>query len=120
MADNRDATQVAGTTPYFNSALSSTKQAVKASAARLYGYHIQNPNISVDAYVQFFDLASASVTVGTTVPTFTLWVPAGGGVDVYTGTAPINFLTAITIAATTTSTGSTAPATGLLTNLFYV
>lgn len=118
MVDTRDASQVFGTTPYWNAALNSTKQAVKASAGRVYGWHIQNPN-TVDAYVQFWDLASGSVTVGTTAPTFALWIPAMGGLDT-DWTPPINFLTAITAAATLTPTGSGALTTGLLVDLFYV
>lgn len=119
--DGTDFTLPVGTSgtvsTYFNAALLATKQAVKASAGSLSAYHIQNPNTS-DAWVQFFDLASAGVTVGTTVPTLSLWVPAGGALDTSL-VEPATFATAITIAATTTATGSTAPSTGLVTNLLY-
>lgn len=106
-----------GTAIYNNTALSNTKQAVNASAGNMYGYHIYNPNSSV-TYVQLFNLASASVTVGTTTPTAVLAVPAGGWADAQPAT-PIAFGTALTIAATTTSTGSTAPTTALLCNIWY-
>lgn len=106
-----------GTAIYNNTALSSTKQAVNASAGNLYGYHIYNPN-TVVIYVQLFNLASASVTVGTTAPTAVLAVPAGGWADTAPGT-PITFGTALTIAATTTSTGSGTPSTALLCNMWY-
>lgn len=102
---------------YFNAALLATKQAVKASAGSLSAYHIQNPN-TVDAWVQFYDAALAGVTVGGTTPTLALWVPAGGALDTSLVESAL-FAAAITIAATTTATGSTAPSTGLVTNLLY-
>jgi hypothetical protein len=102
---------------YNNTALSSTKQAVNASAGNMYGYHIYNPNSTV-IYVQLFNLASGSVTVGTTAPTAVLAVPAGGWVDAPPAT-PIAFATALTIAATATPTGSGAPTTALLCNIWY-
>lgn len=109
---------VVGTSMYLNTALLATKQAANASAGSLYGYHIYNPN-SVVIYVQFFNLASASVTVGTTTPNMVIAVPPFGWADAPATGPPIGFGTAMTIAATTTATGSGAPSTGLLTNLWY-
>lgn len=111
------ANQVRSATPYYNAALLATKQAVKASAGSLAAYHIYNPNAS-DMFVQMWDLAAANVTVGTTAPTWVLWVPAGGALDAALP-EPITFATALTIAATTTASGNTAPGTGLMVNLFY-
>lgn len=107
-----------GKKPYFNAALLAAKQSVKTSAGRLYGLHIQNPN-SADAWVQFFDLASANVTVGTTTPNWSFWVPGLAGIDDLDFAVAIEFNTALVIAATLTATGAGAPATGLVTNLFY-
>lgn len=110
-----------GSTPYSNTALSNTKQTVKASSGRLYGYHLYNPNTS-SVFVQFFDALAASVTVGTTTPTFVLTIPANAtspaSLDMQL-TVPISFTIGIVIAATTTATGSTAPATALNASLFY-
>ncbi len=111
------ATGAVGTAIYNNTALSSTKQAANASAGNLYGYHIYNPN-SVVIYIQLFNVASASVTVGSTAPTAVIAVPAGGWADATPG-VPIAFATALTIAATTTSTGSGTPTTALLCNIWY-
>jgi hypothetical protein len=111
------ASAATGTAIYNNTALSSTKQAVNASAGNLYGYHIYNPNASI-VYVQLFNVASASVTVGTTAPTAVLAIPPTGWAD-SPPSVPIAFGTALTIAATTTATGSTAPATAILANLWY-
>lgn len=108
---------VIGTAIYNNTALSSTKQAVNASAGNLYGYHIYNPN-GVVIYIQLFNLASASVTIGSTSPTAVIAVPPLGWADA-TPATPISFSTALTIAATTTSTGSGTPTTALLFNAWY-
>jgi hypothetical protein len=72
-----------------------------------------------------FDLPSASVTLGTTVPKLVIQVTGGNGTnsssweEKFTGEAKISFSNAITFAATTTSTGSTAPVSGVLANLQY-
>lgn len=113
---NPDGTDV-GALPYFNAALLATKAAARTVPGRLAVYHIYNPN-TVDIFVQFFDLALADVTVGSTTPTWVFWVPAGGALDTPLA-EPIVYAVALTIAATTTATGSTAPGTGLMTNLFY-
>ena len=107
-----------GASMFFNSALSTTVQSVKSSAGRLYGWYIYNPNGSVE-YVQIFNVASGSVTLGSTTPTLSLGIApnmSGSARDIFPGL----FATAISCAATTTPTGNTAPGTGLVVNLFYV
>jgi len=106
-----------GMTRFRNTALSNTAVAVKASAGNLYYFHIQNTN-SADSYLQLYNVAQGSVSVGTTTPDLTLAVPAGGVLDTPL-TFPYSFSTAITIAATTTITGGSAPSTGLLVAIGY-
>lgn len=116
--NNAPLATVTGLTKYRGTAVSNTAIAVKASAGRLYNYHIYNAG-TLDTFLQFYDVAQGSVTVGTTVPDKTFWVPAGGALDgglVYSAA----FASAISIAATTTVTGGTAPATALLVNLDYI
>lgn len=102
-------------------ALSNTAVAVKASSGRLYGYHIFNPGTAL-AYVQIYNVAAASVVVGTTTPIITLAMPSNSsssvGVD-HLFSTPVTFGTAIAVAATTTPTGGSAPATAIVTNFFY-
>lgn len=98
---------VVGLSWYYNGALSNTDVTVKAAAGRVYGYDFYNPNTS-GVYVQFFNALIASVTPGSTAPTFSLFIPALSGRDMY-HTVPKSFATAITICATTTATGGTAP-----------
>lgn len=107
-----------GLTTNRQTALSNTAVAVKASSGRVYGYHIYNPNTS-DSYVQLYDVAQGGVSVGTTTPTRTLWIPSGGAIDSQFA-IPLSYGTAITIAATTTITGGSAPSSGLLVEIDYI
>lgn len=98
-------------------ALSNTKVAVYASAGVLGGYMFFNPAAAV-TYIQVFDVASAGVTVGTTTPTYVIPIPAGGGanLEILKG---IKHATAITVAATTSPTNSTAPSSALVGFFLY-
>ncbi len=95
-----------GATPKFNAALSTTPVALKAVPGRVTAYEFYNPGNAL-AYIQFFDAKAADVVLGTTPPVWIVPVPAGGRV-----TGPhdkLRFNTAISAAAATTATGSTAP-----------
>ena len=107
----------AGQTTARIAALSNTAQSVKTSGARLYGYFIQNPDTSA-VWVHFYNALIAGVTVGTTIPLWSVWVPASGATDISL-TVPISFGTAISTASTTTLTGSTAPATATIAFIGY-
>lgn len=99
-------------------ALTSTAQAVKASAGQVYGWYIYNPNSSAQ-FVQFYNVAAASVTVGTTNPLFMLTIPATAGANVEF-TNGIEFTNAgFSIAATSTAGGNGAPSTALDAVIFY-
>ena len=104
-----------------NALLTSTVVQVGSTAAHsLYGIDFVNTGSSA-AYVQIFDLASGSVVLGTTVPKIVKWIPAGGGwEEKWSGENRLLFSTAISFAATTTPTGSTAPSTALLGNVEYL
>ncbi len=98
-------------------ALTSTKAQIKGSAGNFGGYMIYNPN-STAYYVQVWDLASASVTVGTTAPTYVITVPATSGANLEISNG-INHATGITVAFTTTPTGSGNPASALVGFFMY-
>lgn len=107
---------------HFDSDGDNTAQAVKTSGGRIHAIAVANKN-NADAFIQFFDTAAASVTVGTTTPVFSILVPKGDG-TLYgqfdtTFTFPVKFNAAITYACTTTPTGSGDPSTGLTVNIFY-
>ena len=94
---------------YYNGALSSTKAVVKAGAGAISSIHIHNPS-NAAAYLQVFDALTADVTVGTTVPTFTI----GTATLVHNNVvfpAPLEFAIGCVVAFCTTTTGSTGPST---------
>jgi len=101
-----------------------TAQAVKTSAGQLYGFELTNTN-AVDAYVQFFDLATGDVTVGTTTPKVSFLVPAAETSTTVAGATtkhfddPVGFDVAITYACTTTATGAVDPTIGIICNFLY-
>lgn len=92
-------------------ALTSTAQAIKASAGCVFGYFIYNPNATAQ-FVQFYNVASGSVTVGTTNPQFMLTIPAMSAANLISPVG-IQFTTAISWAATSTAGGNGAPTTAL-------
>lgn len=99
-------------------ALTSTAQVIKASAGQLYGWYIYNPNATAQ-FVQLYNTAAASVTVGTTNPLFMLTIPATAGANVEF-TNGIAFSNAgWSCAATSTAGGNGAPSTALDAVFFY-
>lgn len=108
-----------GMDTYRNAALSNTDQPVKASAGNLYSWQAQNPDTVNDVWLHFYDAATANVTPGTTTPKLSFWIPAGGANGEVLGDVPYTFATAITVAATTTPTGGTAPATAIVMTAGY-
>lgn len=101
----------------YSGSIGATKTSVKASAGQLYGWYVGNPNTSA-VYVQIFDTALASITVGSTTPKLSLMIPAGGAANVLHDVG-IEFSTAIAFACTTTRSGSTGPAATVDVNFFY-
>lgn len=113
------ASDAIGTGAHLTAALDeSPVVAVKASAGAIYGYHLYNPHATDEVYVQFFDVAAASVTVGTTTPSRVRAIPPGAALDA-TLPVPWTFGTAISMAATSTATGSGAPAAAIVASLEY-
>lgn len=91
-------------------------QAIKASAGTLYSLHIEN-NQGAAAWIQIFDLATGSVTLGTTNPDWELLVPANSSKDLIVTNQGVPFGTAISIASTTAEKGNTGSAAGV--EIFY-
>lgn len=97
--------------------ITTTVTSVKASAGQLYGWYIYNANASA-VYCQIFDLATGSVTLGTTTPKLSFGIPAGSAANVGLDVG-IAFGTAISIAFTTTRAGLTAPASSVDYNFLH-
>jgi len=101
-----------GWTTTIQGALSTTVQSVKSSAGQLGRVYCYNPNASV-AYVQIFNATTGNVTLGSTTPTD--FVPIAATATGGWAKSPVGdqYSTAISVAATTTYNGSTAPGTAL-------
>jgi hypothetical protein len=108
----------AGWTPLLLNALSTTVKPIKASPGQLGLLHCWNPNATVE-YVQVFNVASGSVTLGTTVPVQSFGIPPTNATGYTLSLQGLQFGTAISVAATTTATGLTAPGTALDCNAGY-
>jgi hypothetical protein len=103
-------------TTYRNTALKDTKQTAVASAAALAYMHVYNLDSTVN-YLHLYNALSASVTVGSTTPTFTLAVPASGWIDTSGGPLLWQWSVGLVVAATTTIDSSAGtPTNGLLVN----
>lgn len=109
-------------TSLYSGTLTTTLVQVKDEAPVAVNF-MEASNISAaDSFVQMFDAAStAAVTLGTTVPTYSFFIPKGdatnrGGMD-KTFTVSLAFIKGLVIAATTTPTGSSAPATAIYLNI---
>lgn len=101
-----------------STALTNSAQVIKASAGKLGGWYIYNPN-STATYIPIYNVAAASVTVGTTNPQLTLCIPAtsAANLEMVMG---IPFSNAgFSCAAATTAGGNSAPSIALEANFFY-
>lgn len=93
---------------FFTASLTQAAMAIKASAGNLYHLTIHNANNAAPVFVQIFNAAIGDVNVGTTTPKFVIPVLAGAMYDT-NFVVPMSCGTAITMAATSTSTGNGAP-----------
>ena len=105
----------ANETIFTDTAIGNAVDAIKASSAKVYWLQIDNSaNGGAASYVKLYNLASGSVTVGTTAPDEVIYVPAGAVITqpLFTGAAPgKTFGTALTACCVTTggTGGTTSP-----------
>lgn len=107
--------KLVASTPVLIATLTNSAQTVVGSAGILTSYYVYNPNSSV-AFVQIYDI-SGSVTVGTSVPKWSIGIPATSAANL--AGLRLTFANAIKVAATTTAGGASAPSTALEANFGY-
>lgn len=107
-----------GITPLKLNALTNTAVAIKASGGQLFMLQCGNTNAS-EYYVQVYNVAAGSVTVGTTAPTLSIPIAATSTGGFALSLVGLQFGTAISAAWTTTATGGTAPGTAADCNVGY-
>ena len=99
--------------------------AIKASAGTLYGYQAVNTG-AAPVYLKFYNVAAGSVTVGTTVPVYTIPIPTvattGAGIAPALPAAGIAFSTAMSFAFTNAAADNdaTAVAVGTTLNIQFI
>lgn len=103
-------TTTGGWTPVFKASLSTTVFSIKSSAGQLAKVTCDGTN-TVLAYLQIFNLASGSVSLGTTTPVDVEPLQVGLNSGFAMSGEGLQFGTAISAAVTTTPTGSTATGT---------
>lgn len=113
-------TTTGGCTIFRSIDLDETEEEVKATAGNVYGYYFANTNATA-RYLKFYNATAASVSVGTTTPVMTMYLPPTSAGHI--GFAfPAGFATAITVAATTgvadADTGAPS-ANDILVNIWY-
>ncbi len=101
-----------------NALLTNSTVAPAPGAHTLYGVSFVNPSSTAAAYVQIFD-ATSGVTLGTTAPKLSFWVPMGGAWEEKFGPVGLAFSSGITVAATATATGGGAPTAAVQAALYY-
>lgn len=112
-----------GLTIFYDADLDEAPIAVKAGAGQIYSMAIFNTT-DAPLYLQLFNVAQGSVTVGTTTPTQQYVIPGNANSDgagfVVSIPQGIEYGTAITAAVTTDSEGSSAPGAGAcIANILY-
>lgn len=104
----------------YIAAAAQTKNDISASRCNLYAFEVENNSSSADVFVQFFNATAANVTLGTTVPDFTFRIPAGSNFGKDAEDFPLHYFpTALSIAVTSTRTGSSAPASAATVQLWF-
>ena len=114
-----EATTTGGATLYKTRNLAATVQAVNASAGALYGITILNDQAALACYVQLFNVASGSVTLGTTTPDLEYRVPASTSLTIPIPSPGIAFGTALSVASTTLEGGSVGSVAGVMVFIQY-
>jgi hypothetical protein len=114
--DSLNATAADGATACTN-----TAQSVKPTAGTFGGYYINNPN-TADAWLHVYNVASGSVTVGTTTPKLSFRVSGTAANSVAANlelARGVTFGTAIAIACTSTAGGNGAPSNALEADILF-
>lgn len=108
--------------PLFSNTLTTTLVQIKDEAPVTVNFMEASNINATDAFIQMFDVnGSQQVTLGTTLPTYSFFVPKGdatnrGGMDKQF-TVSLSFVKGLIIAATTTPAGGSALTTPLYVNI---
>jgi hypothetical protein len=110
---------------YQDTSATNAVNAIKASSTLVYYIIIDNSLNVASSYFKAFNLASGSVTLGTTAPDLVIYVPASSIVTIPFFTSAANgvtFGTALSYAVVTTggTAGNTGPSSAVTLTVSYV
>ena len=110
---------------YQDTSATNAVNAIKASSTLIYYIIVDNSLNVASSYFKAFNLASGSVTLGTTSPDFVALIPAGAIVTMPFFTSAANgltFGTALSYAVVTTggTSGNTGPSSAVTLTVSYV
>ena len=117
--ENTPTIAIGSATPVGFHISSNAVQAIKSSAGVLRGYFLDNTANAATSYFQFFNVASGSVTLGSTAPLFVIPIPAGLAANLAMP-GGWTFSTAMSFAVTTAYNNSTAPASAVDCTIAFV
>jgi hypothetical protein len=112
-------------TVFQDTSMGGTADGVKSSSTVIYYVQVDNTLNGAPSYVKLYNLASGSVTVGTTVPDFVLYA-AANKVQTYVfstaASSGLTFGTALSAACTTAggTSGNTSPSSSVVVTIVYV
>lgn len=113
------ATGTNGPDTLFDASVTNAAEELKATPGQLYGYHLVNNHADTAVWIQVFNVAAASVVLGTTPPKKSLKIPGGGVLDMPQQALGVPFGTAMSYACTATATGAGAPASAATVNFDF-
>ena len=110
-----------GLTRYRETDLTGTKSAVKASSGTIHAIVADNAANAAVSYLKLWDVASGSVTVGTTAPDFIFRIPASTKRTIVFQEG-LAFATALTAACVTAggTAGTTDPTSDFAVEILFV
>ena len=119
---NIDLTAPSGAKRYENTALNGTISAVSSAAGRLYAVRVDNSLNGAASYLKMWNVASGSVTVGTTAPDWIFKIPASSKKTfIFVGDIDDEFDTALSAACVTAggTAGTTNPTSSVNVQVVY-
>lgn len=110
---------------FTDTAITNANDAVKASSAKVFWITLDNSANASSSYLKLYNVASGSVTIGTTAPDEIIYVPGLSIVTVNYGTSAApgkTFGTALTACCVTTggTAGASAPSSNVVCTISYV
>jgi|ERR1700733_1507606 len=110
---------------FTDTSIGNAVDAIKASSAKVFWLTVDNSANAAASYLKIFNVAGASVTLGTTAPDFIVYIPGLSIVTLNFGTsaAPgLIFGTALSAACVTTggTAGTSNPSSSVVVTISYV